>query len=200
MCDLPQTLETLEKEATELSVMVTEAKRIIVNLFSENNRQLWSVYPSEKSIKTTPTSSASASSRPTPPPSPQTYEVVPVTGLTDDTGTFLASIMDSLGKSTQQWFDGNMHNDSFWTTFFHTLMIELSGGLMECVGHVQTEAEVRYQLITPLLKRIAHSVPMIHNPEGYVDLQDGASYSSLLGYEQITEERLYMHPRIQAGY
>jgi hypothetical protein len=70
-------------------------------------------------------------------------------------------------------------------------------------GHARSEAEVRYELITPLLRKVAHSVAIAGAPEGW---EPGAVFSSVLNVERLTEERLNMRgakPRVDytlAGY
>ena len=63
--------------------------------------------------------------------------------------------------------------------------MELSGGLLDRPDHTRTEAEIRHQLITPLLRRIAHSLSSLKAPEGCTA---GAENSSGLHFEAKTQE------------
>ena len=104
------------------------------------------------------------------------------------------SVVDTLGEVTELLFTGGpsalIHNSSFWTTFFHSLMFDMSSGLLvRSGGHQKSEAEVRQELISPLLRRVAHCMSSVVAPEGW---NGGPVYSSALNVETNTESR----PRI----
>ena len=80
----------------------------------------------------------------------------------------------------------HLHNTSFWGNFLHTLQFELSGGLM-VHSQPRSKAEVCYQLLNPLLRRVAHSAAQIPVPEGSGIEQ--IVYTTSLNYEVQTEER-----------
>ena len=65
----------------------------------------------------------------------------------------------------------------------HALLIEMSAGLVVRPGRVRSEAEVRHELVSPLLQRVAHCVSSMAAPDGW----DGVS--SILNVEKNTEER-----------
>ena len=77
--------------------------------------------------------------------------------------------MPSEKASGAFFFDGRttFHNASFWTTFFHSLLIEMSAGLVIRPGRVRSEAEVRHELVSPLLQRVAHCVSSMAAPDGW---------------------------------
>ena len=91
--------------------------------------------------------------------------------------------------SSVSFFGGQttyLHNASFWTTFFNMLSIEMSAGLVVRHGRTRSEAEVRHELVSPLLRRIAHCVSSMAAPEGW---DEGVVYSSHLNVETSTEDR-----------
>ena len=85
------------------------------------------------------------------------------------------------------------NNSSYWSMFFNSLLnfIDLSCGLFVDPGRPLSEAEVRHELISPLLKRIAHSIPSIPEPKGIEGKKaDEPVYTSSLNVEVVTELRL----------
>ena len=74
----------------------------------------------------------------------------------------------------------------FGQLFFNMLSIEMSAGLVVRHGRARSEAEVRHELVSPLLRRIAHCVSSMAAPEGW---DEGVVYSSLLNVETSTEDR-----------
>ena len=68
--------------------------------------------------------------------------------------------------------------------FFRNLIVDICGGFLPCCD--RSEAEVRNELLTPLLRRIAYSLSSIEAPEG---VEAGSVYWSALEYEYKTEER-----------
>ena len=100
-----------------------------------------------------------------------------------------------IGKAIEELFTGRpstegslhiLHNKSFWTSFLQALQSELSEGLV-IHSRPRSEAEICFQLLSPLLRRVAHSTSQIPIPEGS-DIK-GIVYSSALSYEVDTEER-----------
>ena len=75
-----------------------------------------------------------------------------------------------------------LHNNSFWTTFLNTLHIEMSVGLVVRKGRTRSE------VVSPLLRRLAHYVSSMAAPEGW---EGGEVYSSLLNVESCTEDRAH---------
>ena len=49
----------------------------------------------------------------------------------------------------------------------HSLLIEMSAGFVLRTGHARIEAEVRHELISPLLSRVAHCMSSMNSPEGW---------------------------------
>ena len=99
---------------------------------------------------------------------------------------FITPLVERLGTAADAFTNGGplTHNASFWTVFFRSLIVEISGGLLPCGD--RSEAEVRHELLTPLLRRIAYSLSSIEAPEG---VEPGSEYWSALEYEYQTEER-----------
>ena len=189
---------------TELPEMVSEAKKEMTYLFPEANRQFWSLsYPpsvagptlaSEGHSPSTAASSPRLALGGTPqrprarPPSSRSYEVLPISALKHK--SLFTSVVDQIGEGVDRLFgDGPsstkpfLHNASFWTRFFHSLVIEISGGLMVRPDHVRSEAEVRCELIT---RRVADSMATLNAPEGF------RGGSSVLNLETKTELRPHL--------
>ena len=59
-------------------------------------------------------------------------------------------------------------------------------------GYERTEADVRYQLISPLLKRVAHSMSFLVPPASNEDQDDDPVYASSLTVEKATERRIHI--------
>lgn len=71
-------------------------------------------------------------------------------------------------------------------------MLEMSGGLTVHLGYERTEADVRYQLISPLLKHVAHSMASLVPPASNEDRDDDPVYASSLTVEIPTERRIHI--------
>ena len=87
--------------------------------------------------------------------------------MTSENRVLLTSALDQVGKALLDFVGGRtglIHNTSFWTVFSNSLIIEMSGGLLIRRGYERSEADVRHELISPLLKRVAHSMSEIVLP------------------------------------
>ena len=115
-----------------------------------------------------------------PPSSHAAYEVVALPAL-NDSWEALFLVIDRIGRAVDGMFTGA---NSFWTTFFHS---EMSGGLLVRPGHVRSEAEVKHELFSPLLQRVAHALSSVTPPEGW----EGIVHSSTLHVETVMERRLH---------
>ena len=79
--------------------------------------------------------------------------------MEDKLQEYLNGVLDSLAEAVDRVFnDTSLYNTSYWNTFIHTLLFDISGGLVVRRGHVRSEAEVRYNLINPLLKHVVNSI------------------------------------------
>ena len=135
----------------------------------------------------TKTATHGSTPRRTLPPSAKSYEMFMVESLPAGGKTTFASILDTL--ATAVFCDASaplLHNTSYWTTFFNSLIAEISGGLCIRSGYERSEAEVKHELIAPFLKRIAHAVSAVVAPSGW---EGGSEFTSLLNVESKTEER-----------
>ena len=160
--------------------MVSEAREVLDNIFSHDSLPLWAIcFPSAQTTEQKP-------------PSSQTFEVIPLLDMAEQPNSARDSerarllelctpIIQKLEKEGDKLTRGPLtHNASFWTIFFRSLVVEISGGLLARPGHQRNEAEVRHKLLTPLLRRIAHSLSTIEAPEG---VAEGSMYWSALNYE-----------------
>ena len=87
--------------------------------------------------------------------------------MEDKLQEYLNGVLDLLAEAVDRVFnDTSLYNTSYWNTFIHTLLFDISGGLVVRPGHVRSEAEVRYNLINPLLKHVVNRIAMIKAPEG----------------------------------
>ena len=120
------------------------------------------------------------------PPSAKLYDVLPYTECPGPANTVFNVILRAVEELFSSPDNPMLHNASFWTTFFHTVVIDISVGLMIRQGYVRSEAEVRCKLITPLLRKVAHSISTVSAPDG---CEGGSIFSSILNIEPKTEER-----------
>ena len=181
-------MEQNEEEKQEEVEMVTEARKQLRDLFSDANKGPWSIsYPSPPPPTPTVTPTSTPKQQNRPPPSAKKYRVVPLSVLLKSGSTVIPTAVDAIGESVGRlFFDGRttfLHNASFWTTFFHSLLIEMSVGLVVRPGR---EAEVRHELVSPLLQRVAHCVSSMAAPAGW---DGGIVFSSIFNVEKNTEER-----------
>ena len=153
-----------ECEEAALPTMVSEAVKLIADLFTVDNASVWSVsFPLKpvRHVRSTHSGEATTST-PTRPPSSLRSYVLPATALPDK-NQLLSSVLTEVGKALLQFFRGPpgnhlLHNSSFWTVFLNTFIIEMSGGLLIRRGYERSEPDIRNELISPLLKRVAHSM------------------------------------------
>ena len=87
----------------------------------------------------------------------------------------------------------NRHNNTYWSGFINSLLFDLADGFT--TERERNEAEVRAQLLEPLLKKIAHSVECMSIGGG-----TGLHYSSGLSMEVKTEQRARLGHRPQVDY
>ena len=173
------------QEDLDLAVMVTEARKQLANLFTEENLGLWYMcYPTPPETATPVTPSAS-----------KNFATTNVLGAMPTTmRDFAFPVIESIGKAIDGLFCtghplgttgtgvSHLHNTSFWSTFLDELQFELSEGLVT-QSRPKTEAEVRYKLLAPLLRRIAHSASQMPVPN---DCDIG---KIVYTYEVNTEDR-----------
>lgn len=191
---------------TEECVMVSEALAEINKLFSTENEMLWCIcLPSVPVPTSTPETSSPKrrqSSRTAPtPPSSSSYQTLTMSNLNKPSLTLVKSAIENMKCALLRLFTDEvqpvLHNSSYWRTFFNSLFIDLSCGLFVDPGRPLSEAEVRHELISPLLKRIAHSIPYILEPKGIEG--DEPVYTSSLNVEVVTESRCHVRgakPRV----
>ena len=146
--------------------MVSEALAEINKLFSTENEKFWCIsFPSVPVPTSTPETSSPKrrqSSRTAPtPPSSSSYQTLTMSDLNEPSLTLVRSAIDNMKGALLRLFSDEvkpfLHNSSYWRTFFNSLFIDLSCGPFVDPGRSLSEAEVRHELISPLLKRIAHS-------------------------------------------
>ena len=183
--------------------MVTAAKELL-NIFSNNNRDLWCVCfppplpPPPPSLHGSASPSVHGSASPVasfsgeqpgneatsaatqrkrrsllrkPPPSAKPYLAV-LLRKRESVSLVVSVALEALKKGVKNLFVANgetiLHNKSFWTTFLNTLHIEMSAGLVVRIkGRSRSEAEVRHELVSPLLRRLAHCVSSMAAPVGW---------------------------------
>ena len=108
---------------------------------------------------------------------------MPLSVLLKSGSTVIPTAVDAIGESVGcLFFDGRttfLHNTSFWTTFFHSLLIEMSVGLVVRPGRVRSEAEVRHELVSPLLQCMSSMAA----PAGW---DGGIVFSSIFNVEKNT--------------
>ena len=163
-----------------LAPMVTEAKEALSFLFKRENRGLW--YACFPTPSETPA--------PVPPSAFKNFSSEMLQTASEGTKALFFPMVESVGEAVEALFTGgtrpHLHNTWFWRNFLHELQFELSEGLM-VQDRERSEAEVCYQLLAPLLCKVAHSTAKIPIPEGCEIEQ--VVYSSSLNCEVTTEER-----------
>ena len=145
--------------------MITAGRKEMMNLFSERNRSIGFVsFPSSStqvddkpaSLHQNQLKSGRRSLTPTPArrhsmriaaPSSRTYEVVSLAGIEAKLQEYLSGVLDSLAEVVDRMFNDTSLYNTYWNAFFHTLLFNISGGLVVRPGHVRSEAEVRYNLV-----------------------------------------------------
>ena len=189
--------------------MVSEARDKILNLFQEDNAKLWFVsYPAARS----PSTEASVSSSQQPsaqaskgkrkreakaaatlkpysePPSAKKFQLLEIGHLDTDKKDLFFPVIDHIKLGFVDLFSNGkeiLHNRTFWSQFFHSLVFELSAGLEVHPGPPRNEAEVRHQLLTPLLNKATHCASMMKAPGDF----NGAEmeYSTQFNLETKTD-------------
>ena len=168
--------------------MVSEARDKILNLFQEDNAKLWFVsYPAARSPSTAASVSSSqqpsaqaskgkgkreakvaATLKPYPePPSAKKFQLLEIGHLDTDRKDLFLPVIDHIKQGFVELLSNGkeiLHNRTFWSQFFHSLVFELSAGLVVHTGPPRNEAEVGHQLLTPLLNRAAHCASMMKAP------------------------------------
>ena len=167
--------------------MVSEARDKILSLFTKDNAKLWFVsYPAARS----PSTGASVSSSQQPsaqaskgkrkretkaaatlkpysePPSAKKFQLLETGHFDPDNKDFFLPVIDHIKQGFVDLFSNGkeiLHNRTFWSQFFNSLVFELSAGLVH-PGPPRNEAEVRHQLLTPLLNKAAHCASMMKAP------------------------------------
>ena len=188
--------------------MVSEARDKILNLFQKDNAKLWFVcYPAARSPSTGASDSINSEARlktkrgnnklpakaaaPKPypkPPSAKQFQRDLIEDLDADKKGLFLQVIDHIKQGFLDMFSngkGVLHNTTFWSQFFHSLVFELSAGLEVHHGPPRNEAEVRHQLLTPLLNKAAHCASMMKAPGDF----NGAEmeYSSQFNLETKTD-------------
>ena len=143
-------------ESAELE-MAAEAEKVCEYLFSADSGNLWTVlYPTSRRIRGSEVIKA---------PSAHTFDTLPLQDRKLEAEKLLLLITQTIGHfreaarslftrsssspSSPSQITSTLRNTSFWTMFFRTLVVELSGGLLDRPDHTRTEAEICHQLITP---------------------------------------------------
>ena len=184
--------------------MVSKARDKIFNLFNKDNAKLWCVcYPAVRS----PSTGASVSSgahvhakkgntklqgkaaaliKPySEPPSAKQFQRYLIEDLDADKKGLVLQVIYHIKQGFLDMFSngkGVLHNTTFWSKFFQSLVFELSAGLVE---PPRNEAEVRHQLLTPLLNKAAHCSSMM---KALGDFQGSdVEYSSEFNFEMKTD-------------
>ena len=113
----------------------------------------------------------------------------------------LKDAIDKLARDVTKLLEAlhNLHNESFWRGFVQSLHWDLTCGILGA-GEAErsrrtSEAEVRVQLLDPLLKRLAHSAQCIA-----VEGSTGEVFSSSLSVEVNTVETRRPGRRPQVDY
>ena len=94
-------------------------------------------------------------------------------------------VLETVRRGLDALFSGQrfLHNTSFWARFFQNLVFDLSAGLVvRDNGDQRSEAEVRHQLLTPLLSWAAHYAHIIDKPST-VGEGEGFEYSSQFSFD-----------------
>ena len=180
-------------ECGSKAAMVSEAITLLEDMFSSENESLWLVSVPPTDLRRTATTSTSTPQRPWLPPS--RYDVLPISILSDE-NRVLSSALVQIGKGLLEFVNGRagdqlLHNTSFWALFFNALLMEMSGGLLIRGGYQRSEADVRQELISPLLKRVAHSMSSFVAPYMEYNEESAAEYASSLIVECNTEIGLH---------
>ena len=165
-CPTFHTISTLET-----MTYIEEAKEALSGIFSKQHRGLWMVcFPIQAMA---PSHSLKL--------------------LSEVAAGKVSLLKDSLDKLRREVLEApNVHNDR---GFVLTLNFELTGGIVGEAKRWASEAEVRVQLLDPLLKRMAYSAQCIA-VEGYT----GDVFSSALSIEVNTEEPERPGRRPQVDY
>ena len=128
------------------------------------------------------------------PPHKQTFQEATPPPSSGKTFAYSTAV-ETIGRSVDRLFltgsalatgENILHNESFWTNFLQSLQFDLSDSLV-VYSRPHTEAEICFELLSPLLRRVGHSVSHIPLPEGS-DIKE-IVYSSALKYEVNTEDR-----------
>ena len=143
--------------------MLAESRAQVRALFTEDpDLKAWAIsYPGKGY------SSRWAASSRHPPPSAKTYDVANVEKISAPAKSAFKQAVDDIWQGVDGLFTtpATLHNSHFWRTYLDALWFEL-GGLMMCRGGGRTESEVCHYLLTPLLKRVAHTSSMTLTPDG----------------------------------
>ena len=184
--------------------MVSKARDKIFNLFNKDNAKLWCVcYPAVRS----PSTGASVSSEAhvhakkgytklqgkaaalikpySEPPSAKQFQRYLIEDLDADKNGLFLQVIDHIKQGFLDMFSngkGVLHNTTFWSQFFQSLVFELSAGLVE---PPRNEAEVRHQLLTPLLNKVAHCASMMKALGDFKGSE--VEYSSEFNFEMKTD-------------
>ena len=173
----------MEQQTHDALEMVTTAKEALSNLFTEDNRGVW--YLCYLSSTEEPVTAAAR----LPPSSSRNYALELLEGTPKTMKEMVYPVVDFLGKTIEELLAGHpspvMHNTSFWTNFLRTLQFELSEGLV--FRGQRRKEEVCYELLAPLLGRVAHSTSQLPVPQD--SGLEGIVYTSSLNYEVHTEDR-----------
>ena len=125
----------------DLVTMVSEAKELLMELFKNDNQQLWYVsYPPPR---------PDDSDEPRSPPSDKNYTVTQLSEVKPDFRACLLPVLEKVKDGLSALFSGKskpvIYNKSFWMRYFQTLVFELSAGLV-VKDHDRSEAEIIQQL------------------------------------------------------
>ena len=172
---MEETTQVEELPDSELP-MVSDAREVLCDLFTEVNTPLWYLsYPPVSDCDSNPMNYA---------PSDKKFILAEIN---EDLKKTTLPVLKALKAGIDELFSGRtLHNRSFWTKYLRTLIFELSAGLVDQTHRVRSEAELRHELLTPLLLWASHfahatTAPTAFEGEGF--------FETTFEFEPITEGR-----------
>ena len=183
----------MSQSNAELDPMVLEAKDTILELFKVENQPLWYVCHPPISYESSPARMFS--------PSDKKYVVAQIGNVNSDLQGCLLSVLESVRVGLSGLFSGQcvLHDTSFWAWFFQALVFDLSAGLVVKDNDQRSEAEVRHQLLTPLLSWTAHYAHVTKTP-ATLEEEVSFEYSSQFDFEVATDHKSTRGRKPQVDY
>ena len=162
---------------TTPSLILKEVEDNVEALFLEQNKKLWYLC------------NPVATNVSSPPSACHEFKTVILKDVTDDKVSSpcieILNYIHSGIKDVLQPQSPQLHNGSFWSSFFHSLQFELAGGFLVHPCQLKSESEVCASLILPLLRRIAHSVQQIPTPGGCTRVVFESSFNQIIQVDMI---------------